>query len=73
MQVVDGIHDRRLRLVIQRGGGLIQHQHLRILEQRPRDADPLPLSAGNTDAPFSDAGVQALRKAAHKFVQLGLP
>ena len=71
VQMVDGIHDGSLRLVVQRGGGLIQHQHLRILKQGPGDADPLALSAGDPDAPLPDAGVKPLRKAAHEFVQLG--
>ena len=70
METVDGVHNRRFRLIIQRRGGFIQHQYLRILKQCPGNTDTLPLPAGKTDSPLPDSRIQPLRKPSHKFIQL---
>ena len=43
-----------LVLGVQRAGGLVDQQYRRRLEQSARDADPLPLAAGQRRAGLAD-------------------
>ena len=52
VQAIDCLHNCRLRIVVKRGGRLVQNQNLRIIIQRPGNADPLSLSAGKPDSPL---------------------
>ena len=45
--IADQIHDARLHRHVERGGGFIQQQQLRIRQQCHGDDDPLLLAAGN--------------------------
>ena len=45
-QFLDQPHDLSRRLRIERGGRLVDQKQIGILDQRPADADPLPLAAG---------------------------
>ena len=77
VECIDGLHDGGLRLIVQSGGRLIQHQDLRLRIQSPGDADPLPLTSGEADAPFPDHRLHALRQCINGLPQLssvnGLP
>ena len=53
-QIVQRRLHQRFRLAVQRGGGLIQNQNRRILQQRPRNRQPLALAAGKPHAPLAD-------------------
>ena len=46
-------------LVVERGGGFVEDQDRRILEDRARDREALALAAGQQAAVFADARVQA--------------
>ena len=46
--------DLRVRPRIDRGGRVVQNQHLRLFQQRTRDAEPLLLAAGNVGAALLD-------------------
>ena len=54
--------DIGFRLHIHRGRGVVQNQDRRILDQRPRQRNPLFLPAGKSDAPLADDGIIAVRK-----------
>src|SRR4051812_11743197 len=45
-QVGQRAEDCLLRERVERRGGLVEDQDRRVLQERPRDADPLPLAAG---------------------------
>ena len=51
--------DRGLDLAVERGGGLVEHQDRRVLEDHARDRDALALAAGELDAALADLGVVA--------------
>ena len=53
----------RLALAVQVRGGLVQHHHVGLLEQQPRDRQSLLLAAGQTMASVADDCVEALRQA----------
>lgn len=46
VETVDCLHQHFLRLIIKSGSGLVKHQNLRVMIQRPCNTDPLSLSAG---------------------------
>ena len=49
---------------IERAERLVQQQELRLVDERPRDRDPLPLSAGQlVDARFSMSGSRTIESA----------
>ena len=56
-QFVQGGLDPLLGDGVQGGGGLVQHQNLRIFQEHPGDGDPLLLAAGEHDPPFADVAV----------------
>ena len=52
---------QRLALRVQRRGRLVQNQHRRVLQDRARNRQPLPLAAGEAEALLADHRVVALR------------
>ena len=64
------LHDA-LRLRVQRARRLVQEQHLGVLEDRPRDGDPLLLPAGELHATLADAGVVPVRERGDEAVGVG--
>src|SRR6267143_7176466 len=61
------LHERLERLLdvalgfaVQSGGGLVENQHRRVLEERARDGEPLPLPAREAHAVLPDHGLEAL-------------
>ena len=70
VEPVDGIHDCRLGLVIECGSRLVENQYLRILEQCTGDTDTLPLTAGQTNAAFSDLCIKTFRKTPYVSIEL---
>ena len=51
--------DRGLDLAVERGGGLVEHQDRRVLQDHAGDGDALALAAGELDAALADMGVVA--------------
>jgi hypothetical protein len=51
-------------LRVERGGGLVEDQDRRVLEQRPGDRQALALAAGKAQPALADQGVQAFRQLA---------
>ena len=63
-----------LRFGIERGGGLVEHQHRRVLQQRARDRQPLALPPGELHPVLADEGRESLRHLAdelHRVRRLG--
>ena len=60
--------DCRFDLAVQRRGCLVEDQNRRILEQHPRQRDPLALTARQLDAAFS--GVRVVAGPAHPVAQI---
>ena len=58
-QLVEIVLDRRLDLEVERGGGLVEHQDRRVLQQHAGDRDTLALAAGELDAALAHMGVVA--------------
>src|ERR1700704_6605797 len=66
--------DVALRFAVEGGGRLVQDQHRRVLEERTRDGEPLPLAAREAHAVLPDHGVESLRHFAdelHRVRRLG--
>ena len=57
-QLLKGLLELGLRHAVQGGGGLVQNQHRRVLQEDPGDGDALLLSAGEQGAPFPTLGVE---------------
>ena len=55
--------DQALGLGVERRGRLVEDQDRRILEDRARDRDPLPLAARQTDAALADDRGEAVAAA----------
>src|SRR5437870_11742410 len=59
------LHERLERLLdvalgfaVESGGGLVENQHRRVLEERARDGEPLPLPARKAHAVLADHGAK---------------
>ena len=60
-----------LRHRVQGGGSLVQYQDLRVLQKQPRNAQPLPLPAGQHNPLCAHQAVIALRERGDEPVQPG--
>src|SRR5687767_4824888 len=69
-QPIDRLLDEPLRFGIERGGRLVEDENRRIDEERARDRDALPLSAGQASAALSEQGVVALGKLADETMRV---
>ena len=67
----EGLPDSRIRGGIHRAGGVIQDQHLGLLEQGPGNTKALPLAAGYVGTALFDVGIIAFRERADKAIRLG--
>ena len=61
-EVVYRFHHRLFGEVIQRTGGFIQNQHLRVVVERSGNADAVALPAREAHAPLTDGSVVLLRQ-----------
>jgi hypothetical protein len=52
-----------LRLGVEARRGFVQEEERRVLEDRPRDRDPLPLAAREEHAPVADLGLVSLGRS----------
>ena len=59
-QLVKGPLDLGLRHAVQGGGGLVQNQHRRVLEENPGDGNALFLPAGEEGPPLAHVGLEAV-------------
>src|SRR5687767_14162816 len=66
----DRLHDAALRHGVERAGGLVEHQHGRVMVERTSDSDTLALPAGQPHAAFTDERIEPLRLRADELVQL---
>ena len=60
-------------LGVDRAGGVVQDQDARVVQQCPGQRDPLPLAAGESEAPLADDGRVAVGKPLYELVCLGHP
>src|SRR5262249_23611703 len=58
---------RSLRIEV--GGRLVEHEDTGVGEQRPRERQPLPLTARELAAVLADEGVEALRQRRDPLVE----
>ena len=58
---------------VHRGGGVVEHQHPRVRNQRAGDRQALALAAGQGQAPLADLGLVALRQLGDEVVCLSSP
>jgi hypothetical protein len=71
-KVVHRFHHRLFGEVVQRAGGFIQNQHLRVVVERSGNANALALPAREAHAALAHGGGVALRQVVdHKFMQVG--
>ena len=68
-----GMADARLGGSIHGAGGVIENQHLGVLEQGTGDAEALLLAARHVDAPLAQIGVQAVGHPVQELVGVGSP
>ena len=61
-QVLHQLVDFQARLRVEAGGGLVEEQHLRIVEQRQRQGQPLLLSAGELASTATSRFSQSCRR-----------
>ena len=61
-QALERLLDQPLALGVERRGGLVEQQDRRVLEQGPRDGQPLALAARDLHAALADHRVVALRR-----------
>ena len=66
----DGKPHRSVRFEIQRGKAVVKDIDPGAADQRPRDGDPLLLTAGKVGAALADVRVQAFRQRTHKIRRL---
>jgi len=67
----EGVEDGLFDDAVQGGRGLVQHQDVWILDQRPGDGQPLLLSLRQIDALFAHRRLVPLRQAGDKVVDSG--
>jgi hypothetical protein len=65
-QPAERFADRFLGFAVERGGGLVQQQDRRVLQERARDRDALALAARQLDAAVADHGAKPFRQASTK-------
>lgn len=58
-QFGEGLPDRGLILGVDRGGGLVEYEHVRVGEDGPRDGHALGLTAGEPSVFSDNAAVSA--------------
>src|SRR5215211_3427166 len=68
---VQSLLDRSLRLGVHGRGAVVQNKEPRVDKKRPRYGDPLPLPAGEPDAPLADNGLVAFREPPYELTGLG--
>src|SRR5437868_5669732 len=65
--------DQAFRFRIEARGRLVQDQHRRVRQKRPRQRHALPLAARQFDAAFADQGAVAFRQPQDEVVRVGEP
>ena len=72
LQFVQGIDDGSLGRLVKRAGRFVEDHDRRLLVERARQGQTLPLAARQADAAFSNPGVIAVWQALDEVVQLRL-
>ena len=68
--VVERLTDQLVRLGVDRGGGVVENQDLRLLQERASDAQALALAAGDVGAALFDVRVVLVRELLDEAVGL---
>ena len=71
-QTLQGLPHRRLIDRVEMRSRLIQDQHRRVFQERPRDGDTLALAAGQAGTAFADRGFQTLRQGGDQVAEGGV-
>ena len=71
-QLVNGVLDLRLGVVVQVGGGFIQHEDLWTAQQHAGDLHALPFAHAQAHAVLADLRVHTLRQTLHQIFQARL-
>ena len=72
-QAIEGHQYRLLGLSIETSRWLVEDHNRRILDQRARDRQSLPLTAGQGHAPLMDDGPVTVREGNDEVVDVGVP
>ena len=72
-QRINRLLDQAFGNGIQRGGGLVEDQQRRVLQQHPGDGNPLLLSAGKLQSPVAHHRIQPLRLTGDEIPDVRLP
>src|SRR5690606_9888630 len=67
-EVLEAVADEGLALGVEAGGGLVEDEDAGVGDDRTRDGDALPLSAGELDAALADDGVVAVVEALDELI-----
>ena len=70
VQSTQRIDHQALRERVEGGGRLIENQYGRVLQERPRHAEALPLAAGNASPGIAKFRVVAIRQRRNEFVRV---
>ena len=65
----DGVEDLALGLGVEVRGGLVEKEEGRVLEERPREGEALPLAPRELVTLLADPGVEPVRQARHEVVE----
>src|SRR5688572_3598602 len=71
-QPLQGLEQQRFGLGIKRRSGFIEDEYRRVFEQRPRDGQPLPLTARKSRAALSNQRVVAVRELTNELIGVGV-
>ena len=70
-EVAEALTDQGVGLRVDRGGGVVEDQHLRLLQDRTGDAETLLLTTGDVGTALGDEGVVLVREGLDELVRLG--
>ena len=70
MRFASAVLHEQLRLGVERRRRLVEHENRRVLEQRARNRQPLPLAAGEPLSPLADHRVVAVGQRRHEVVRV---
>ena len=70
-EIAEALTDQGVGLRVDRGGGVVEDQHLRLLQHRAGDAETLLLTTGDVGTALGDEGVVLVREGLNELVRLG--
>ena len=70
-EVAEALTNQGVGLRVDRGGGVVEDEHLRLLQHRTGDAETLLLTTGDVGTALGDEGVVLVREGLNELVGLG--